>query len=81
MSTFEEIRDLVADALQLADRSAGWSRETQLLGALPEFDSQSVVYVITSIEDQYGFVVEDDEMKAETFETLGSLVDFVEARL
>lgn len=73
----EEIRSIVGDALQLGDRANTLERNTQLLGSLPELDSMAVVTVITALEEHYGFVVEDDEISAETFETFGSLVDFV----
>lgn len=57
------------------------SESTVLLGSIPEFDSMAVVSVITALEDNYGFVVDDDEIEAETFETIGSLVSFVENKL
>ena len=41
----------------------------------------AVVTVITALEDQFGFVVEDDEISAETFATFGSLVQFVESKV
>jgi acyl carrier protein len=33
------------------------------------------------LEEYYGFLVEDDEITADTFETLGSLVRFVREKL
>jgi acyl carrier protein len=41
----------------------------------------AVVAVITALEEQYGFFVEDDEISADTFSTLGSLVEFVENKV
>ncbi|MDH5694616.1 MAG: phosphopantetheine-binding protein, partial [Gammaproteobacteria bacterium] len=55
--------------------------DTALLGGIPEFDSMAVVSVITAIEEQYGFVVDDDEIDAEAFETVGALVSFVDGKL
>ena len=57
------------------------SREVQLLGSLPEFDSQAVVTIITSLEEQLGILIEDDEITAEVFETVGTLVDFLEKKM
>jgi acyl carrier protein len=37
--------------------------------------------VITSIEDQFDITVDDDELDADVFETVGSLVRFVESKL
>jgi acyl carrier protein len=57
------------------------SREVQLLGSLPEFDSQAVVTIITSLEEHLGIFIEDDEITAEVFETVGTLVDFLEKKV
>jgi acyl carrier protein len=73
----EDVRALLGRALQLGERAGGLRAETPLLGNLPELDSMAVVTVITALEDHYGFVVEDDEISAETFATLGSLATFV----
>ena len=68
-------------SLQIADRVAAFDRETRLLGDLPELDSMAVLTVIMGLEEQFGIVVDDDDISAETFETLGSLVDFVQSKL
>ena len=52
-----------------------------LLGAIPELDSMAVVGIITSLEESFDFTVYDDEISANNFETLGSLVEFVEKKL
>jgi acyl carrier protein len=52
-----------------------------LLGAIPELDSMAVATLITSLEEHFGFVVADDEIDGATFTTVGTLVDFVEAKL
>jgi acyl carrier protein len=41
----------------------------------------AVVNVITALEDHFGITVDDDEISAQTFETLGSLTRFVEQKL
>ncbi len=77
---FEDVRSIVGTALQLGDRAANLQPETQLLGNFPELDSIAVVSVITALEEYYGFVVDDDEISADTFATVGSLADFVEQK-
>lgn len=57
------------------------SRDVQLLGSLPEFDSQAVVTIITAFEEQLGILVDDDEITAEVFGTVGTLVDFLEKKM
>lgn len=81
MSSLEQIKNILDMALSLNGRAKGFDRDTALLGNLPELDSMAVVNLIASIEDHYGIVVEDDEVDAETFETLGSLADFVDAKV
>jgi acyl carrier protein len=81
MDTLTEVRMVVGDALQLGVRADSLTADSPLLGALPELDSMAVVTLITSLEERYGFLVEDDEVSAETFETLGSLARFVSDKL
>jgi acyl carrier protein len=81
MASLEEIRQVVGDVLQLGSRTAELTADTALLGNIPEFDSMAVVSVITMLEEQFGIVVEDDDISAETFETLGQLTDFVNSKL
>lgn len=76
----DDIREIMREVLQLGDRADQLEVTTPLLGNLPELDSMAVVMVITALEEQFGFTVEDDEISAETFETFGSLVNFVEAK-
>lgn len=81
MKTLEGVRRILRDTLQLGDRANQLNRETALLGSLPELDSMAVVTVLTTIEEEYDIVINDDEISAETFETLGRLTDFVESKL
>ncbi|MEM9056542.1 MAG: phosphopantetheine-binding protein [Pseudomonadota bacterium] len=76
----EEVKQLLAETLQLGDRADAFDESTVLLGSLPELDSMAVVTLIAAMEDHYGFVVEDDEISADTFATLGALTQFVEAK-
>lgn len=75
--TLEELKDIVGEVLQLGERVSAFDRNTGLLGNIPEFDSMAVVAVITVLEDNYGIELDDDEITADIFETLGSLCDFI----
>ena len=77
----DEVKAILGDSLQLGDRTNDLEADTALLGNLPELDSMAVVNVITALEDHYGFIVDDDEITAETFETLGNLAEFVERKV
>jgi acyl carrier protein len=79
--TFDQVKAVLRDVLQLGPRADRLTRATQLLGSLPELDSMAVVTVITALEERFGITVEDDEISAETFATVGALADFVESKL
>ncbi|QLQ24974.1 MAG: acyl carrier protein [Dechloromonas sp.] len=81
MNTEKEVLSILDETLSLKGRSAGFSKSTPLLGAIPELDSMAVVALITSLEDRFGFTVEDDEIEGRTFATVGTLVKFVENKL
>lgn len=81
MSTLEQVRTLLDRSIGLGGRGERFDAATPLLGSLPELDSMAVVSLLTAIEDHFGIVVDDDEVEAETFETLGNLVDFVDQKL
>lgn len=82
MTTKDQIVQILSQVLQLnADSVKNMTNDTPLLGAIAEFDSMSVVSIITALEERFGFVVEDDEIDATVFETVGSLLMFVEQKL
>lgn len=72
---------LLDEILSLNGRSAEFSENTPLLGAIPELDSMAVVALITGFEERFGFMVDDDEIEGSTFATVGSLIEFVEGKL
>ena len=76
-----EVISLLRESLQLGGRADGFAAETRLLGSLPELDSMAVVGVITALEERFGIVVDDDEISADTFESVGSLHAFLCAKL
>lgn len=77
-----QLIEILLQVLQLnSSVTAQMHDDTPLLGAIPEFDSMAVVSIITALEDRFGFAVDDDEIDASVFETVGSLVAFVESKL
>jgi acyl carrier protein len=80
-SNFEQVRAVLRDTLQLGARGDRLTRSTALLGSLPELDSMAVITVIAALEERFGIMVDDDDISAETFATLGSLADFVDQKL
>lgn len=77
----QEILAILDEILSLNGRSAGFTVKTPLLGSIPELDSMAVVAMITTIEERFGFSIDDDEIDGATFATVGSLVDFVQSKL
>jgi acyl carrier protein len=69
------------DVLSLGGRAQTFTRATPLLGALPELDSMAVVTLITTLEERFGIMIDDDDIDGATFASVGSLVDFVAAKL
>lgn len=81
MNTQKEVLSLLDEILGLNGRATEFSGSTPLLGAIPELDSMAVVALLTSLEERFGFTVDDDEIDGATFATVGSLTEFVEGKL
>ncbi|MFK8030992.1 MAG: acyl carrier protein [Gammaproteobacteria bacterium] len=79
-STLDTVRTILIQTLQLDEADTELDEDTELLGNIPEMDSMAVVTILTALEEQFGFDIDDAEMSAETFETLGTLVEFVEQK-
>lgn len=77
----DHVKRLLDEVLSLNGRAQSFDLSTPLLGALPELDSMAVVGLLTAMEEQLGLMVDDDDIDGDTFATVGSLVDFVSARL
>jgi acyl carrier protein len=77
----DDVNQILIDILNLGEQGHAMNAQTRLLGSIPELDSMAVVNVITALEEHFGIAVQDDEISAETFDTLGSLADFVAQKL
>ncbi len=81
MATIDDVKLVLRDTLQLGDRVEGFDESTPLFGSLPELDSMAVVSLVTALEDRFDFIVDDEEINGEVFETVGSLTQFVEKKI
>lgn len=81
MDVHQEVLRVLDEVLSLGGRAAGFTRQTPLLGAIAELDSMAVVTLITTLEEQFGIAVDDDEIDGDTFATVGALVDLVNSKL
>ena len=77
----DDVRNILIDVLSLGEAGKALDEQSALLGSIPELDSMAVVNLITALEEHFGMVIDDDEISAGTFETLGSLSAFVEQKL
>lgn len=78
----DEVKTILIDVLSLGPAAgAAMTAATPLLGSLPELDSMAVVSLLAALEEHFGFSIDDDEISASAFETLGSLAAFVRAKL
>ena len=76
------LRALLAEVLGLSKkRIAAFDDDTDLFGALPEFDSLAVANLLTGIEERLSVVIEDDDVEAEDFMTYGRLLAFAERKV
>jgi acyl carrier protein len=77
----DEVKTILIDVLSLGDAGQRLQADSPLLGSLPELDSMAVVSLVGALEDHFGIVIDDDDLSASTFETLGSLADFVAGKI
>ena len=81
MDVMKEVLRVLDEVLSLQGRAASFDAATPLLGAVPELDSMAVLTLITTIEERFGLIIDDDDIDGDTFASVGSLVGFVEAKL
>lgn len=58
-----------------------WTVDTELFGAIAEFDSMVIVTLIDEIEEQFDIELDDDDISAENFATIRSLTELVLERV
>jgi acyl carrier protein len=76
----KEVVAVVESVLDLRGRGT-LSASSRLLGHVPELDSMAVATLITSLEERFGFTIADDEIDGSAFQTIGTLVEFVNGKL
>ncbi len=79
MNHLDTVKLILGDSLGVA--TSHLEAESLLLGSLPELDSMAVIGVIAALEDHFGIAVEDGDISAARFATVGSLTQFVQEML
>ena len=77
-ATLHDVKAILIETLGIDDRADTLTADAALLGAVPELDSLAVVEVMTSIEERFGFQIDEESFSGEVFETVGNLAEFVE---
>lgn len=80
MITEPELIRVLESVLRGGSGDGTITSDTQLMGAMPEFDSMAVVSILTQLEDDHNIVVEDDELDGSVFESVESLHSFLQTR-
>lgn len=78
---FGQVRTIANNVLQLGIPLDSIDIDAPLLGHIPELDSMAVVTILTSFEESFDIVIEDDEITADVFASWRMLVDFVRQKL
>lgn len=81
MDLVGDVKRVLDEVLSLGGRTSSYTRETQLLGAVPQLDSMAVVTLISTLEERFSIVVDDEDIDSDTFATVGSLADFVRSKI
>lgn len=81
MDVQKEVVAIVDRVLDMRGRGAALNASSPLLGHVPELDSMAVATLITSLEERFGFTIADDEIDGSAFQTIGTLVEFVNGKL
>ncbi len=76
------VRAVLRDVLGISsERVAAFDDATELFGALPELDSMAVASLLTELEERLDIMIDDDDVSADIFADLGSLISFAEQKL
>lgn len=81
MDNATQTKKILSDVLGLNEQIDSMTKDTFLLGNIPELDSVAVVAIIVALEKNFSITIHDDEISAQTFQTLGTLVNFIDRKL
>jgi acyl carrier protein len=70
----------VVATLGIEDRAEAIDATTPLT-SIPELDSLAVLELVVELEDRFGISVDDEDVTADAFDTVGSLAAFVNSKL
>lgn len=80
-TSLTRVQAIIAESLGLPDGGASLGPETRLFGAMPELDSLAVLDLLAGLEEEFGIRIDDEEFGSDLFDSVGSLVEFVDGKL
>ena len=80
IATVDSVKAVIVRTLEISDRADALDADTALFGSMPELDSLALLELATSLEDEFGVVIDDEDFTEEVFATVGSLAEFVERK-
>mgnify|MGYP001315617641 FL=1 len=75
--TLKIIKNLFRTCLNMDEKADNLDINSPILGAIPEFDSITVVSLIIAIEERFQIKISDEEINDDIFETIESLIVFI----
>ena len=76
----DDLKVIIQKTLGLERSAESLDASTPMLGAMPELDSLGVVQLAAELEKRFDFQIDDGELTAEVFATVGTLADFVDQK-
>lgn len=77
-SVLDGVKAVLVRTLGIQDRADTIDASTPLFGSMPELDSLAVVELAAALEEEFDFVIDDDDFSGDVFESVGTLAEFVE---
>ncbi len=74
----DKIREFIATELLFEDSSASLTDDTPLLGGI--MDSLGLMQLISFIEDEFDVEIDDAEVTADHFRTVGDIEDLITSK-
>lgn len=72
---------ILHETLSPGDKAIAFTRYTPLPSSVPELESMAVVSLITAMQENFLMSIEHDEISAKVVTSVGTLNDFVDAKL
>lgn len=76
----QQLIQVLSQIMPSYDRSF-WTADTELVGAIAEFDSMAIVTLIGEMEELFDIEFDDEDITGEHFASVASLCQLVQAKV